>query len=182
MTHKPIIILDHPQMGENIGAVARAMMNCELSELRLVAPRDGWPNQKAYPMASGADQILDDAQVFETFQDAIADCHYTYAMTARLRDMNKPTYSPRQLMTELMPKKTGKTAFIFGAERSGLSNEDISLCTAIVEVPLNPEFSSLNLAQAVLLCAYEFYLAQDVTKSHQLEPSASHEKYQNFFD
>lgn len=182
---KPIILLDHPQMGENIGAVARAMMNCELEELRLVAPRDGWPNEKAWPMASGADAILENVKVYETFEAAIADVHHVYAMTARSRDMNKPSYSPKQLMQEILPtfSEDTKVIFAFGAERSGLSNDDVARSTAIIEVPLNPGFSSLNLAQAVLIAAYEYYQTDVVPAAIDDQNSpATQDKYQNFFE
>lgn len=154
----PIIILDHPQMGENIGAAARAMLNCGLTDLRLVAPRDGWPNERADAMSSGALDKMPPAQVFDTLADAIADCHYVYATTARLRDMVKPVFTPDGAARDITERQTTdqQTALLFGAERSGLSNDDVALSHAIINIPLNPAFSSLNLGQAVLLVCYAY--------------------------
>jgi tRNA/rRNA methyltransferase len=155
------IILVNPQMGENIGATARAMLNAGLVDLRLVQPRDGWPNPKADAMASGAIEVLENAKVFETTEEAIADLNFVLATTARLRDMEKETYTPNAAANEFVFRidNEQKCGVLFGCERSGLSNDDVVLADAVINVPLNPAFSSLNLAQAVLLITYEFYQA-----------------------
>jgi tRNA/rRNA methyltransferase len=152
---KPIIVLVRPQLGQNIGKAARAMLNFGLTEMRLVRPRDGWPNPDAGPSASGADVVLEQAQVFETVQDAIADCSTVYASTVRRRDLVMPVVTPEQ-MANAIAATPGRTAILFGPERSGLETEDVALASAIVTVPINPEFGSLNLAQAVILLAYEW--------------------------
>ena len=150
----PVIVLVRPQLGENIGKAARAMLNFGLTELRLVAPRDGWPNPSAGPAASGADSVLEKAQVFDNAADAVADCANIYATTVRKRGVTKPVVTPEQAAQE-MAVRPGRSAILFGAERSGLETSDVALARAILTVPINPEFSSLNLAQAVILCAYE---------------------------
>jgi tRNA/rRNA methyltransferase len=152
---KPIIVLVRPQLGQNIGKAARAMLNFGLTEMRLVAPRDGWPNPDAGPSASGADVVLERAQVFETVHDAIADCSTVYASTVRRRDLVMPVLTPEQMAGEIASAQ-GRTAILFGPERSGLETEEVALANAIVTVPINPEFGSLNLAQAVILLAYEW--------------------------
>ena len=170
---KPIVILVRPQLGQNIGKAARAMLNFGLTELRLVAPRDGWPNPDAGPAASGADQVLDRATVFETTAEAIADCGIVYASTVRRRDLVMPVVGPEDMAREIHAAG-GRTAILFGPERSGLESEDVALASRIVTVPINPEFGSLNLAQAVILLAYEWSrgaeLAQPTMK--ELEPPA----------
>jgi tRNA/rRNA methyltransferase len=145
-------------MGENIGAAARAMLNFGLDRMKLVAPRDGWPNQKAVAMASGAGRILDDAVLVDRTVDAVADCSYVFATTARQRDMTKPVMTPERAMEVAREKVTAgeKVAVLFGPERAGLENDDIALANAIISVPVNPEFASLNLAQCVLLTGYEW--------------------------
>jgi tRNA/rRNA methyltransferase len=167
----PAIILVQPQLGENIGTVARAMWNCGLSDLRLVAPRDGWPNEKAIAAASGADVVLDRARVFETTAEAVADLERVYATTARPRDMVKPVFTPRGLAGEMRAtmSRGEQVGVLFGAERSGLVNEDVMRAFGIVTVPLNPAFTSLNLAQAVLLIGYEWYTSADATPPGVLE-------------
>lgn len=155
----PTVILVRPQLGENIGAVARAMLNFGLSDLRLVSPRDGWPNQQAIAVASGAGKILENAKIFNSSQDACNDLNYVFASTARDRDLSKETYSPKTSMIksfEIMQLGLG-VGIMFGPERSGLENNEISLAQAIVAVPVNPKFSSLNLAQCVVLFAYEWF-------------------------
>ena len=155
----PVFILIRPQMGENIGAAARAMLNFSLSTLRLVAPRDGWPNPKAVAMASGAaGKVLDHAGVFATTAEAIADCDFVFATTARGRELTKPIYTPEAAMAEAQARIAAgqRVGVMFGPERTGLENEDIIRANAIITAPVNPEFFSLNLAQAVLLTAYEF--------------------------
>ena len=154
----PVFILVRPQMGENIGAAARAMLNFGLERLRIVAPRDGWPNPKAAAMASGAGRVLDFAGVFADVRAAVADCDYVFATTARGRDLTKPVVTPERAM--VMAREFGaagkRVGVLFGPERAGLENEDVALAQAIVTVPVNPEFFSLNLAQCVLLMGYEW--------------------------
>jgi tRNA/rRNA methyltransferase len=172
---KPIIVLVRPQLGQNIGKAARAMLNFGLTELRLVAPRDGWPNPDAGPAASGADIVLERAQVFATIHEAIADCSLVFASTVRRRDLVIPVLRPEQMAEEIAGARE-RSAILFGPERSGLETEDVALAKAIVTVPINPEFASLNLAQAVILLAYEWSkrsaLAQPPAKD--LEPPAPH--------
>ncbi|WP_128892522.1 RNA methyltransferase [Erythrobacter sp. HKB08] len=158
-TAKPIVVLVRPQLGENIGKAARAMLNFGLTELRLVAPRDGWPNPDAGPAASGADIVLDEAKVYPTTAEAVADCANIYATTVRKRGVTKPVVTPEEAAREIVTQP-GRSAILFGAERSGLETEDVALARAILTVPINPEFSSLNLAQAVILCAYEWSKTQ----------------------
>lgn len=154
-TGKPIIVLVRPQLGENIGKAARAMLNFGLVKLRLVEPRDGWPNPSAGPAAAGADIVLEKAQVYATTAEAVADCAHVYATTVRKRGVTKPVLTPEESARE-MAGNSGRSAVLFGPERSGLETEDVALARAIVTVPINPEFGSLNLAQAVILCAYEW--------------------------
>jgi tRNA/rRNA methyltransferase len=152
---QPVIVLVRPQLGENIGKAARAMLNFGLTEMRLVTPRDGWPNPSAGPAAAGADIVLDRAQVFETLADAVSDCANVYATTVRKRGVTKPVVTPEEAAREIHTAP-GRSAYVFGPERSGLETEDVALARAILTVPINPEFASLNLAQAVILCAYEW--------------------------
>ncbi len=151
----PVIILVRSQLGENIGKAARAMLNFGLTELRLVAPRDGWPNPAAWPAASGADAVLARAAVYDTLADAVADCAQVYATTVRRRGVTKPVVTPARAAAEIRGS-AGRTAILFGPERSGLETEDVAVARAIVTVPINPAFGSLNLAQAVVLVAYEW--------------------------
>ncbi len=154
----PAIILVHPQLGENIGMVARAMANFGLSELRLVSPRDGWPSEKARSAASRADHVIDAAKVYETLPEAIADLNFVYATTARDRYGYKPVRSPLVAAETLRERfKLGEaTGILFGRERTGLTNDEVALADEIVTFPVNPAFASLNLAQAVLLMSYEW--------------------------
>ncbi|AXC50667.1 RNA methyltransferase [Paracoccus suum] len=155
----PVVILVRPQMGENIGAAARAMLNFGLTDMRLVAPRDGWPNPRAVAMASGAaGQVLDRARVFGTLGEAMADLDRAYATTARGREMTKPVLTPAAAMEDARARvaEGGRIGLMFGPERAGLENEDVARANAIVTVPVNPDFPSLNLAQAVLLLGYEW--------------------------
>lgn len=154
----PAIVLVEPQLGENIGMVARAMANFGLAELRLVNPRDGWPSEKARAAASKADHVIDGARVFGTLQEAIADLNFVYATTARLRDGFKRVASPVEATASLRARfRAGEaTGILFGRERWGLSNEEVSLADEIVTFPVNPAFASLNIAQAVLLMSYEW--------------------------
>ena len=155
MGEKPVIVLVRPQLGENIGKAARAMLNFGLVEMRLVSPRDGWPNPSAGPAAAGADVVLEKAAVFETLAEAVADCAHVYATTVRKRGVTKPVVTPEEAAAEIA-RAPGRSAIVFGPERSGLETEDVALARAILTVPINPEFGSLNLAQAVILCAYEW--------------------------
>lgn len=155
----PVIVLVRAQLGENIGKAARAMLNFGLVELRLVAPRDGWPNPSAGPAASGADIVLAQAQVFGSVAEAVADCAHVYATTVRRRGVTKPVVTPEQA-GRAIAAATGRTAILFGPERSGLETDDVALAREIITVPINPEFGSLNLAQAVILVAYEWSRGQ----------------------
>ena len=172
---KPIVVLVRPQLGQNIGKAARAMLNFGLTEMRLVAPRDGWPNPEAGPAASGADRVLEEARLFGTVEEAIADCSQIFASTVRRRDLVMPVVGPAE-MAGMITASAQRSAILFGPERSGLETEDVALANAIVTVPINPEFGSLNLAQAVILLAYEWSrssaLAQPTAK--ELEPPAPH--------
>ncbi len=166
----PSIILVAPQLGENIGAAARVMFNFGLRDLRLVRPRDGWPNPKAVGMASGADTILDAVWPFDTTAAAVLEIQHLYAATARHRDMVKHVLTPRAAVREMREKQTrGEScAILFGAERAGLNNDDVALCDSIVRVPVNPAFASLNLAQAVAIIAYEWFAAGDQAPAVEL--------------
>jgi tRNA/rRNA methyltransferase len=154
----PAIILVTPQLGENIGQAARAMANFGLEELRLVAPRDGWPNEKAVASASGAGYIVEAAQVFSTVEAAVADLHYLAATTARIREMVKPVMTPESAAEVFVTRAADgeRCGVLFGPERAGLENDQIALANSVIMAPVNPAFASLNLAQAVLLLAYEW--------------------------
>jgi len=152
---QPVFVLVRPQLGENIGKAARAMLHVGLTDMRLVAPRDGWPNPAAGPAASGADIVLEKAQVFETVAEALADCTQVYATTVRKRGLVKPVVTPEEAAREIHAEQ-GRTAILFGPERSGLETDDVAIARKILTVPINPEFGSLNLAQAVILVAYEW--------------------------
>ncbi|HWU19539.1 MAG TPA: RNA methyltransferase [Devosia sp.] len=154
----PAIILCEPQLGENIGTAARAMANFGLWDLRLVRPRDGWPNEKAINAASRADHVIERVRVFETLEEAIADLTLVYATTARSRDMQKAVLGPEEAATNLAAQiGSGRAAgLLFGRERWGLLNEEVALADAIVTLPVEPAFASLNIAQAVLLLSYEW--------------------------
>ncbi|MGB2318694.1 MAG: RNA methyltransferase [Candidatus Puniceispirillum sp.] len=160
MDECPVVILARPQMAENIGATARAMMNCGLRDLRIVNPRDGWPNPVALPMAAGGKSIIETAQVFETLADAAHDISFMVAATARQRDMPIHASDPRAIVDELVQKsRKGRVALLFGPEASGLDNNEVVLADVAVSAALNPEYPSLNLAQAVLLLAWEWRVA-----------------------
>ena len=154
----PAFILVRPQMGENIGAAARAKLNFGLERMRIVAPRDGWPNSAAVALASGAGRVLDQAGLFADVQASIADCDFVFATTARGRELTKPIYTPEAAMEHArgLVAAGKRVGVLFGPERAGLENEDVVLANAIVTVPVNPEFASLNLAQCVLLMGYEW--------------------------
>lgn len=153
----PRIVLVEPQLPENIGATARAMLNCGLTDLALVAPLPPWPNKRAETMSSGATQVLDDAQVHAAIEDAVGDLQKVYATTARPRDMILRTVTPRQAAAEIHAARTQgiKTGVLFGRERAGLTNDQLTHIDTVISIPLNPAFSSLNLAQAVLVVGYE---------------------------
>jgi len=155
----PVIVLVRPQLGENIGKAARAMLNFGLAEMRLVAPRDGWPNPDAGPAAAGADVVLEGAQVYPALAEAVADCAHVYATTVRKRGVTKPVVTPEQAAREIHAA-SGRSAIVFGPERSGLETDEVALARTILTVPINPDFASLNLAQAVILCAYEWSKGQ----------------------
>jgi tRNA/rRNA methyltransferase len=166
----PAIILVNPQLGENIGTAARAMLNCGLTDLRLVKPRDGWPSEKARTASSGADSVIAGARLFATVEAATADLRRVYATTVRERDMVKRVVTPRLAAAE-MRKAAGAgeaCGVLFGPERSGLVNDHLALADTVISVPLNPAFSSLNLAQAVLLIGYEWFAAEDATAAETL--------------
>jgi tRNA/rRNA methyltransferase len=157
----PLVVLVEPQLGENIGAAARAMANFGLSRLRLVKPQQGWPNERARVMASGADRILDDVELFETLAEAIADCNFVFAVTARSHDQAKPVMGADAVAKASAERVAqGQTVgFVFGRERNGLENDEVGLADAILTLPVNPAFASLNLAQAVAIVSYEWFKA-----------------------
>jgi len=183
----PIVVLVEPQLGENIGAAARVMGNFGLSRLRLVKPRDGWPNMQAGRAASGADRILEDAQLYDMVEAAIADCTLVLATTARAHDQAKPVISPDAAAALLAPRVAGgdNVAVLFGRERYGLQNREVALADRIVTFPVNPAFASLNLAQAVAVLAYEWFkLASGGALPFampQKSPPAGKEQVQAFF-
>jgi tRNA/rRNA methyltransferase len=153
----PVIILVRPQLGRNIGKAARAMLNFGLTELRLVSPRDGWPNPEAGPASSGADMVLEKAKVFDSVAAATADCPHVYATTVRKRGVIKPVMTPAEAAGQIhATSASGRSAILFGPERAGLESDDVALARTIITVPINPAFQSLNLAQAVILVAYEW--------------------------
>lgn len=172
---QPAIVLVRPQLGQNIGKAARAMLNFGLTDMRLVAPRDGWPNPDAGPAASGADVVLERAQVFDRVEDAIADCPLVFASTVRRRDLVLPVLGPEEMADQIHSSRA-QSAILFGPERSGLETEDVALANAIVTVPINPDFGSLNLAQAVILLAYEWSRRGDLAQppAKDLESPAPH--------
>ncbi|MGQ0562460.1 MAG: RNA methyltransferase [Gemmatimonadota bacterium] len=161
----PAVILVGTQLAENIGMTARAMLNCGLTDLRLVRPRPQWPNERAAAAAAGADAVLDGARIFGTTAEAIADLHYVYATTGRAREIVKPVVTGRAAAAEIRERgaRAERSGLMFGPERTGLENDDVTLAQSILRVPLNPEYGSLNIAQAVLLAAYEWHLAADAT-------------------
>lgn len=171
----PVIVLVRPQLAENIGKAARAMLNFGLTDLRLVAPRDGWPNPDAGPAASGADVVLAKAEVFDTLAEAVADCTTIYATTVRKRGVTKPVLTPEEAARQVHAN-AGRSAYVFGPERSGLETDDVALAHNIVTVPINPEFGSLNLAQAVILLAYEWSKGVALASPPEapLDPPAPH--------
>jgi tRNA/rRNA methyltransferase len=184
----PIVVLVEPQLGENIGMCARAMGNFGLTRLRIVNPRDGWPNVHARRAASGADHVLDNAELFETVEAAVADCSLLLATTARAHDQAKPVVGPEGAAREIATESAsgGTAAILFGRERYGLKNEEVALAHRIVTFPVNPAFASLNLAQAVLLMGYEWFKQATNGALPYAMPErsvrASHHQHQTFFN
>jgi tRNA/rRNA methyltransferase len=162
------IILVEPQLGQNIGAVARAMLNFGLTDLRLVRPRDGWPNPEAIAPAVGADKVLENVQVFPNTLTAISDLNRIFATSCRVHDMTKVIYTPHEGLKSLVPtaQQGQKVGILFGSERCGLLNEDISLCESLIKIPTNSDFSSLNIAHAVVLICYEWFLQINSCPTH----------------
>lgn len=178
----PAVILVDPQMGENIGATARAMYNFGLVDLRIVRPRDGWPNSRAIANASGATPVIERARTFDDVPAAIADLHHVYAATARPRDMVKQVLTPRGAAEQIREneKRELSSGILLGGERAGLSNDDLVLAKSIITIPTNPSFASLNLAQAALLIAYEWFSTADETphafvSDFETRPANGHE-------
>jgi tRNA/rRNA methyltransferase len=169
----PVVILVRPQLGENVGTAARAMLNFGLLDLRLVRPQCGWPNAKALAAASGATEVLNRLQLFERVEDAAADLHRLYATTARTREIAKPVVSPRTAAQEARESIAAgeRVGVLFGPERTGLANDELVLADAVLSVPVNPAFFSLNLAQAVLLVAYEWFQSGDAPGRRQVDPA-----------
>ena len=188
IANSPVVILVRPQLADNIGACARAMANGGLFHLRLVAPRDGWPQEKAWRNASGADRILDAATVFASVADAVADLHRVFATCPRPRHIIKPVLTARGAAAELreIGARDLRAGVLFGPERAGLDNDDMAQADALVRYPLNPAFMSLNLAQAVMVMAYEWWLADDATPPRELMTNetrvATKAELENFLD
>lgn len=178
------IILVRPQMGENIGSTARAMANFGLRDLRLVAPRDGWPNPKASDTAGKALDLLDDATLFATAAEAVADCQYVLATTSRERAVNMPSYTTREAVAELRARAFAgeKVAVMFGPERTGLENEEVALADGVLSIPVAGEYPSLNLAQAVVVVAAEWFAHHAAPRAATLEPAAPRAELQGFLD
>jgi len=186
-TPAPTIVLVEPQLGENIGAAARAMANFGLSQLRLVKPLQGWPNEKARVMASGADRVLDAAVLYDSLSEAIADCHFVLATTARGHDQAKPVIGADAAAGEMAPRVAGgeQVAILFGRERTGLENHEVALADRIVTLPVNPAFASLNLAQAVAIIAYQWFMvvsgAELPFATPEKSPPAAKQQFDAFF-
>jgi len=183
----PVMILVRPQLGENIGMAARAMLNCGLSALRLVAPRDDWPNIKAKRAASGADIVLDEARVFGSVAEAVADLQHVMATTARSRELTQRIVTPRHAADDMRTwlGRGEKVGILFGPERTGLTNDEMVQADTVLSIPLNPQFSSLNVAQAVLLVAYEWAMVRTAAPAQRLSEHATRpatkEELQNLF-
>ncbi|MHA3916417.1 RNA methyltransferase [Halovulum sp. GXIMD14793] len=174
----PAIVLVRPQMGENIGAAARAMWNFGLDRMRIVSPRDGWPNERAVAMASGAARVLDNVVLADSLEEAVGDMHHVYATTARPRDLEKAVMTPEQAMLDAHARIAAgqKVGILFGPERAGLENADVVLAHTVITVPVNPAFGSLNLAQCVLLVSYEWVRATGTTvEAHPGTPAIAEE-------
>jgi tRNA/rRNA methyltransferase len=184
----PAIILVEPQLGENIGTAARAMMNCGLDDMRLVRPRDGWPSEKAVAAASGADLVLDKARLYPSVPAAISDLVHVYAATARDRGMVRREVTPHRAAAEMRAWLAAgePCGVLIGPERTGLVNDDVALADTVLTVPLNPAFSSLNLAQAVLIVGYEWFSSgkerpAEILRRGGSRPATKEELF-NFFD
>ena len=171
----PIIVLVRPQMAQNIGTTARAMANGGLFHLRIVAPRDGWPQPNAYAAASGADAILDHAQVFPDIPSAIADCHRVLGTCPRPRHVIVPILDARAAAAELraINARELRVAVLFGPERAGLESDDLAYCDTLVRYPLNPQHNSLNLAQAVMILAYEWWMQAEATAAREFQTNGT---------
>lgn len=185
--HNPVIILVRPQMGENIGAVARIMANFGFVELRLVAPRDGWPNPQAFAMAAGADDIIHNAKLFDSVANAVADLQYVSATSARPRDMVKPCFNTVEGITKVLDGHSAgiRTGLLFGPERTGLINDDLMLADAIITIPTNPQFPSLNLAQSVAVMLYQWAVSAETvtfTPESPASPRATKQEVEHFLN
>jgi tRNA/rRNA methyltransferase len=184
----PVIILVRPQLGENIGMAARAMLNCGLSELRLVSPRDGWPNPKAQRAASGADVVLDQAKLFDSVAEAVTGLQRVVATTARTRELVQRIVTARRAAADMRDWIAAgeRVGILFGPERTGLENDDAVLADTALTIPLNPQFSSLNVAQAVLLVSYEWMTSGDTSPEERMSDHATRpatkDELQNLFD
>ncbi len=175
---QPIVVLVHTQMGENIGMCARAMLNCGLRRLRLVAPRDGWPNERAVATSADADEVIEAVEVFATVAEAVADCARVFATTAR----NRARQLPAVEVADAVPEMDGRCAILFGPEASGLDNDSLSFADRLLDLPVNPEFSSLNLAQAVLLVGWEWWSGKAGAVERVAEEAASKRELGKFLD
>lgn len=180
----PIIILVEPQLGENIGMCARAMLNCELTKLRIVNPRDGWPQASATAAAADADEVIEGAEVFETLDEAISDCQHVFATTARDRSQTVPVVTAEAAATRMKTVSAAKekVAVLFGPEASGLDGASISRADTLVRFPTNPDFSSLNLAQAVLLMGWEWKRVDSDSLETTSEPPVTRDALSGFLD
>jgi tRNA/rRNA methyltransferase len=184
----PVIILVRPQIGENIGMSARAAYNGELTQIRLVNPKEPWPNPKAVKSAAGAHVILDDVKVYDSLEDSLADLHFVLATSARPRDMTKFVYNAESAIKKLYEviQQGHKVGIMFGPERTGLNNDDLSRADGLIEIPMNPDYTSLNLAQAVLILAYEWFKLKsqkpDIILSNSDTPFASKQEMIELFD
>ncbi len=180
---QPVIVLVRPQLAENIGKAARAMLNFGLTELRLVSPRDGWPNPAAGPAASGADRVLAAAKLYDSVADAVADCTHVFATTVRKRGVTKPVVTPEEA-ARAIHGEAGRAAILFGPERSGLETDDVAIARTIITVPINAEFGSLNLAQAVILVAYEWSKGIQLASPPkvELDPPAEQQELDGFIE
>jgi tRNA/rRNA methyltransferase len=177
------IILTRPQMAENIGAIARCMKNFSLTSLRIVKPRDGWPNPKAFAISAGADDVLQNAKVYQTFAESISDLTYLYAATARPRYMNKPYVISKELAQDLQAIYTHAhlVGIVFGPENNGLSNEEVNICNKILVIDNNQMFSSLNIAQAVCIVAYELFQIKQRLDLSNAQELCSKQDLEQFF-
>lgn len=181
----PIIILHTPQLGENIGMVARAMLNCNVTELRLISPRDGWPSPSATSASAGAHTVIENTRVFNNTQSALADLEFVFGTTSRERYMTQDTFTPHSAIQHIKNNQNSLSSWgiLFGCEKSGLSNDDLAQCNGMLTIPLSATFKSLNLAQAVLLCVYQWFSNNHITlKDDSSFEYASHQDYQVLFE